>query len=240
MTIVIAMATAACSGSTAPGGRQAALEAAPPPVTSTAPVDAAPAATRGADERFACDADSDCEIWSSCCAYCFENGTVVSLSKKFAAYGSLLTFTLYCPSCAEGGCTMSPPKRTAICKAGTCARRDTTIDPTGKVVSVEVDNDPAQLEPREEIELFATAMHHACLRVTTCNRTATAACDELILPQRSTCAAAKRCYEAIDQMKCPAAKTFDFGVLDAVSKLPDCEEAMRACVNPTPSTMVTP
>jgi hypothetical protein len=220
MRLAIVLALAACT--------RAPVEEKPPPV----PVPVPP--TPVVDERLACRSDADCTIFTSCCAHCTPTGTVIALNKQYAALGSMLTFTFYCPMCAEGGCSVSPPKREPICKAGQCARRDTITDQSGNATTVEVLTDPAHLKAREELELFATIMHRGCLRFAACGAAVTAAkCAELAIPMHSTCAAAKRCYAAIDKLPCPPAGTpFDLTALGTTSKLPECEEAVRACKSP--------
>jgi hypothetical protein len=179
----------------------------------------------------ACATDADCEVWATCCAYCFPdnpNTVVVSVNKKYAAYASLLTLTFYCPSCAEGGCNMSPPKRAAICKAGTCMRRDSWTDDAGKVSSVEVPNDPTKLELTPEREIIVRIMEHSCRRAEACNVAGATGCDQLAVPHHLSCDAADRCFDAIDHMTCPT--KFDiFSEMGEVAKLPACAKLDRMC-----------
>jgi hypothetical protein len=198
--------------------------------------DSGPGSVGGVPVMDACTRDSDCEIHVSCCAYCVDNGVVASLNKAYAPYGMLLTLTFYCPSCAEGGCTTSPPKRTPICKSGRCARRDVWTDDAGKTTSDVVDNDPTQLVLTPDRELLVNVMHRGCMRAVACGVPDVSAsdCDQLKVPQNFSCDAATRCYAAIDAIACPATPaTFDIiGTVDAISKLPACARLDRMC--PTP------
>ncbi|HUQ07562.1 MAG TPA: hypothetical protein VM261_33945 [Kofleriaceae bacterium] len=183
-----------------------------------------------------CTRDEDCEIHVSCCAHCDDNGIVASINQAYAAYGMLLTLTFYCPSCAEGGCTRSAPKRTPICKAGHCARRDVWTDDAGKTTTSIMDNDPSQLVLTPDRELMVNIMHHACTRALACGAADMTAsdCDQLKVPQSFSCPAAVKCYAAIDAFACPATPgRFDLlGGLSDISKLPACEKLDRMCLNP--------
>ncbi|MBA2539657.1 MAG: hypothetical protein H0V17_08490, partial [Deltaproteobacteria bacterium] len=91
------------------------------------------------DPLVGCRADSDCEVFVGCCAHCSPTGAVISLNKAYTPVAALLTLTFYCPMCAEGGCNTRAPQRTAICKRGTCARRDVTFADDVRTVATSVE-----------------------------------------------------------------------------------------------------
>jgi len=139
------------------------------------------------------------------------------LNKAYAGVGMWMTFTFYCPSCAEGGCSKSAPKREAICKQGTCARRDTERDEPNAPARV-VDNRPADVERARDGTLSAAVFYRACMRYAGCAKLPAKDCDSMRTPFDDP--AAKDCFAAIDQMECVG--TFSFTTLEAVSKLPAC------------------
>jgi hypothetical protein len=153
-------------------------------------------------------------VFAAACAHCGSahdgfDVTTISVNKAYEAYGELLVFSLPFFSCAEGGCSRSRPVRTAICKDGRCARRES---------SVEIATDPAMLIPTPVRELWGVAMQHICMRSRACGK-ATGPCDA-VMPERLTCDATKRCYAALDQLPCDKVED----VLRALS-LPPCREA---------------
>ncbi len=172
----------------------------------------------------ACRIDEDCEIYVSCCAHC-GGGTVISLNKAYAAYGSMSTLTFYCPHCAEAGCTRAAPQRTPICLAGVCGRRETTVDAAGVATTAVLASDGRA--PTVQAEIGATIMYRLCVRSAACGPRDVATCAQLAFPARSTCGAAQRCYEAIDRMTCRP--QFDLDALSAAAELPACVEAMARC-----------
>ena len=167
-----------------------------PPLPTPTPV---PAPMPPVADWLSCRSDQDCEVFTSCCAHahCSATGIVVSMNRAYAAFGSQLTMSFYCPMCAEGGCTKSAPQRTAICKTGTCARRDTSVDANGVSTTAVVDNAPSiRFDARAEISL--TAQYRRCI----CGgRTAAATgadCAPLAVPTRTRCVYAKRSPRAAD------------------------------------------
>lgn len=157
MRLIALLALAGCE----PAHRD---EPVPPPV----PVPIPPPVI---DARLACRADGDCEVFTSCCAHCNPPGRVISVNHAHRVIGELVTLSFYCPMCAEAGCTAIAPRREPICKAGRCARRETTFtdyDRTQVASIALLDTDPVILEAGDKAALGMTVSHQACTRLATC------------------------------------------------------------------------
>lgn len=181
----------------------------PPPPPSPVPVPVPPTIV---DEHLACRADTDCEIFTSCCAHCNPGSTVVSVPTKFREIGELLTLTFYCPMCAEGGCTIPVPLREPICKAGSCARRDTTFTDwqrtTVKSIA-EIETDPADIERGFAAVVGLAVAFRMCERAKACGGQLPICGMLLVEPPEVYRKPAAACLDAVAQVPCTAAHKLD-------------------------------
>lgn len=206
----------------------------PAPATTAAspvpPLVLPPLAHATAADLVTCRVDSDCVVFAADCAHCGSAAdgfdvTTVSVNKTYESYGEMLVFGLPFFSCAEGGCNRSRPQRTAFCKEGRCARRETSTDGRGSASSVEIATDPAMLIPRPFREVWIISLQHLCERSRECGKPI-GDCGTS-MPERLTCPATKQCYAEIDKLPCDKVED----VLGALGQ-PACHEAQECTREP--------